>query len=80
MKGKRSKCLPEHPENRTIVIALVQLCKSLGLKVIAEGIEDTQTASVLREMNCDVGQGFLFGSPKSASEYDVRQSPIVSSG
>lgn len=74
------KGLPEHPENRTIVTALVQLCKSLGLKVIAEGIEDIQTASVLREMNCDIGQGFLFGSPKSASEYDVRQSPIVSSG
>lgn len=67
------KGLPEHQENRTIVNALVQLCKSLGLKVIAEGIEDTQTASVLREMQCDIGQGFLFGSPKSASEYDVCQ-------
>lgn len=65
--------LPAHQENRKIVIALVQLCKSLGLKVVAEGIEDLHTASILREMNCDIGQGFLFGPPKNASEFNIRQ-------
>lgn len=65
------KELTSRPENRTIVTALVQLCRSLGLKVIAEGIENEEALSSLRKIGCDVGQGFLFGPAKNISEIDV---------
>ena len=67
------KDLTVHSENRAIVTALVQLCRSLGIQVIAEGIEDTRTAEILRDINCDIGQGFLFGPAKNASEIDTGQ-------
>ncbi len=52
-------------ESRKIVTAVVGLAKSLGLAIVAEGVEETETATMLRELNCDVGQGWLFGRPGS---------------
>ena len=54
--------------------------RALGLKVIAEGIEDTRTAEILRDINCDIGQGFLFGPAKNASEIDTGQTRTLSFG
>ncbi len=50
-------------ESRKIVTAVVGLAKSLGLSIVAEGVEEPATATMLREMSCDVGQGWLFGRP-----------------
>jgi diguanylate cyclase len=50
-----------------VVRAVIDLTHDLGLTVVAEGIEDEQTAQWLREHRCDVGQGFLFGRPVKAS-------------
>ncbi len=52
-------------ESRKIVTAVVGLAKSLGLSIVAEGVEEPETAAMLREMSCDVGQGWLFGRPSS---------------
>lgn len=49
-------------ENATIVGALIGLGKALGLKVTAEGVEDEATADALREMGCELAQGFLYGA------------------
>jgi EAL domain-containing protein (putative c-di-GMP-specific phosphodiesterase class I) len=46
-----------------IVSALVMLGHALGLRVVAEGVERREQLSVLREMGCDLGQGFLFAAP-----------------
>ena len=57
-------------ESRKIVTAVVGLAKSLGLAIVAEGVEEPETAAMLRELRCDVGQGWLFGragSPEAAS-------------
>jgi EAL domain-containing protein (putative c-di-GMP-specific phosphodiesterase class I) len=40
------------------------------LSVVAEGIEDFQTASELREIGCDQAQGYFFASPAASSEID----------
>jgi len=49
------------------VEAVVRLGQSLGLDVVAEGIESPLQLSQLRELGCDRGQGYLFGRPRPAS-------------
>ena len=53
-------------EDSTIVEAVVQLGRSLGLSVVAEGIESALQLNRLRELGCDRGQGYLFGRPRPA--------------
>ena len=42
---------------------IVDLAKTLGLKVVAEGIETRAQLDVLRELGCDLGQGYYFAAP-----------------
>ncbi|MEL6892128.1 MAG: bifunctional diguanylate cyclase/phosphodiesterase [Actinomycetota bacterium] len=46
-----------------IVGSLVSLAHTLGLDVVAEGVESAEVADVLRRHGCDLGQGFLFSAP-----------------
>jgi diguanylate cyclase (GGDEF)-like protein/PAS domain S-box-containing protein len=54
-------------EDTTIVEAVVKLGQSLGLSVVAEGIESPLQLARLRELRCDKGQGYLFGRPRPAA-------------
>lgn len=47
----------------SIVETVIQLGHSLGLEVIAEGVEEQSQADVLHLLGCDDGQGYLFGKP-----------------
>jgi diguanylate cyclase (GGDEF)-like protein/PAS domain S-box-containing protein len=53
-------------EDSTIVEAVVNLGHSLGLTVVAEGVETPLQLSRLRELGCDKAQGYLFGRPRPA--------------
>jgi diguanylate cyclase (GGDEF)-like protein/PAS domain S-box-containing protein len=53
-------------EDSTIVEAVVKLGHSLGLQVVAEGVETPLQLARLREIGCDRGQGYLFGRPRPA--------------
>ncbi|MDO8391403.1 MAG: EAL domain-containing protein [Actinomycetota bacterium] len=53
-------------EDSTIVEAVVKLGHSLGLSVVAEGVETPLQLARLREIGCDRGQGYLFGRPRPA--------------
>jgi diguanylate cyclase len=59
-------------ESAIIVGSIVDLGRSLGLTVTAEGIETEEQASFLRSIGCDELQGFLFGRPSTASEIEHR--------
>lgn len=50
-------------ENREIVNTIILLARSLGLKVVAEGVEQPEHLDMLRELNCDDAQGFMFSRP-----------------
>jgi EAL domain-containing protein (putative c-di-GMP-specific phosphodiesterase class I) len=49
-----------------IVRAIVGVAKSLGLQLVAEGIETAEQLECLRKLDCECGQGFYFSPPVSA--------------
>jgi diguanylate cyclase (GGDEF)-like protein len=56
------------PRAAAIVRSTVDLAHSLGLRMVAEGIEDADTWHRLLAIGCDIGQGYLFGRPQSAAD------------
>ena len=46
-----------------VVRAVVELARALSLTTVVEGVETAEIASVLRDMGCDVGQGYYFSPP-----------------
>ena len=56
--------LPYQPylEDTAIVQMVIELARTLGIEVIAEGV-DSEVVSILKEMGCDLAQGFFFSEP-----------------
>jgi diguanylate cyclase (GGDEF)-like protein/PAS domain S-box-containing protein len=60
--------LPGDPERATIVGAVVAMAHTLGMKVVAEGVETEDQLELVRRLGCDQVQGFLLGRPLSAGQ------------
>lgn len=58
------------PSDAAIVDSTIRLGKQFGLLVIAEGVEDAPTADMLARMGCEEGQGYHFGRPMPAEEFE----------
>jgi diguanylate cyclase (GGDEF)-like protein/PAS domain S-box-containing protein len=56
------------PNDTAIVVAIINMAKSLDLEITAEGIETAGQLTLLRAKGCTVGQGFYFSVPASAEE------------
>lgn len=56
------------PSDAAITRALVAMSREMGLRTVAEGIEDTGQESLLREIGCQEGQGYLYGRPMRKAE------------
>jgi EAL domain-containing protein (putative c-di-GMP-specific phosphodiesterase class I) len=52
-----------HPQRASILRTMLLLARTLGLHTVAEGVESEATLALLRTMECDEYQGFLFARP-----------------
>jgi EAL domain-containing protein (putative c-di-GMP-specific phosphodiesterase class I) len=55
-----------HPRDRALVAALLAFCRPLGIRVVAEGVEDVETAALLARMGCKAAQGYHLMVPHPA--------------
>jgi diguanylate cyclase (GGDEF)-like protein/PAS domain S-box-containing protein len=60
--------LPASRGDRALVAAIVTLARSLGVPAVAEGIERPEQHAWLREVGCDLGQGYLFARPSTVEQ------------
>ncbi len=60
--------LNRHTDDAVIVRSTIELGHSLGVRVVAEGVETAESWELLREMGCDMAQGFFISAPLPAAE------------
>lgn len=60
--------LDKDSNDEVIVRSTIELAHNLGLQVVAEGVENKASWEILRNLKCDLGQGFYMSKPKSAKE------------
>ncbi len=61
------------PEDRravSIIRSTVDLAHSLGLRIVAEGIENLEALELVDDLGCDAAQGYLMGRPVPAEDFD----------
>ena len=56
--------------NRDIVAIALELARRFDLKAVAEGVETEESATILREMGCLIGQGYLYARPLTLSQFE----------
>ncbi|MBU1468780.1 MAG: EAL domain-containing protein, partial [Gammaproteobacteria bacterium] len=64
--------LPGDQRHVDIVKSTIQLAESLGMKVIAEGIETKEQANLLAALGCQTLQGYYFAKPSPMSDWTER--------
>jgi EAL domain-containing protein (putative c-di-GMP-specific phosphodiesterase class I) len=75
----------ESARDLDLVRATIELGHALGLRIVAEGIEDDATLTLLSDLGCDLGQGYLICIPKPANHLAwtpqlVGQQPVTAGG
>jgi diguanylate cyclase (GGDEF)-like protein/PAS domain S-box-containing protein len=69
--------LPDNDNDLAIVRAIIQMAHSLGLTVIAEGVESEAQRNLLDAYDCDLAQGYYFAKPLEAHQFeDLLQSEL----
>ena len=68
----------ENETSRALVASIIGIGKSLGMSIVAEGVETEEHALFSSSMGCDLLQGFHFGKPMSAP--DLRENLIATRG
>jgi EAL domain-containing protein (putative c-di-GMP-specific phosphodiesterase class I) len=59
----------QNKDHYTIVKSMIAMTHALGMKVIAEGIENRATVTALQELGCDYMQGYYIGKPMPVFEF-----------
>ncbi len=64
--------LTDGPEGLALVSTIINLAHALKLKVVAEGVETVEQSRLLRLLNCDEIQGYLFSKPVPREIFETR--------
>ena len=56
--------------DKDVVKSVITLAKNVELRTIAEGVEDETQLEILKELGCDEVQGYLWGKPMSANDFE----------
>jgi len=71
---KIDKSLIDHIEdndrNQKIIMTIINLSRTLDFNCVAEGIEEESQLKLLQELECQVGQGYLFSKPLPADVFE----------
>jgi diguanylate cyclase (GGDEF)-like protein/PAS domain S-box-containing protein len=57
------------PQERALVRSIIEIARSLGVETVAEGVETMQHAALLRELGCDLLQGYAFARPLPFTDF-----------
>ncbi len=63
--------LCSNPDDEAIVSAVITMARQLRLRTVAEGVENAEQATMLRRFDCDEVQGFHFGRPMPAADFQA---------
>lgn len=72
--------LVDNPETKLLVKSIITLAQIFKIKTIAHGVETIQQVDILRELNCDYGQGYFFSqplSPNNLTQYLLKQQKYI---
>jgi diguanylate cyclase (GGDEF)-like protein/PAS domain S-box-containing protein len=70
--------LPDDEDDIAIVRAIIALAQAMGMRVLAEGIEQAEQAHFLLKNQCELGQGYWFARPMPAGQIDWQHAPVFS--
>lgn len=79
MDGSYVRAMTDSPRDYALVKGMAQICRELGVVLVAEMIETEQQAALLTELGVDHGQGYLFGRPQPSLPHDgdsLRKAPV----
>ncbi|MFC3705162.1 EAL domain-containing protein [Devosia honganensis] len=73
LKIDRQLILPilDQPAQRQLVASIVDIGKSMDIEIVAEGVETMQHAVILRDLGCDILQGYAFARPMSSDALEA---------
>lgn len=57
-------------KTRLVVSKVIEMAKSLRLRIVAEGVETQEQVELLREMGCDIAQGYFYARPMPVKEFE----------
>ena len=69
LKIDRSFVQEMHTSKRPIVATAIELAHALGLRVVAEGVEDQAALDTLRDLDCDLAQGYFVSRPLPPADF-----------
>lgn len=64
--------IEENRRARIIIQSIIEMCKKLNIKTVAEGIENENQVEFLKEINCDLIQGYYFSKPLPIEKFEEK--------
>ena len=69
--------IPDDPNDSAMVASIVGMAKTLGLGVVAEGVENLEQVKYLDAISCDIAQGYFIGKPAPVLDIEVQISDNI---